>query len=127
MDRRDNLLRPKFPSCSAFSDSGGSGCSSKPGQLDLAYILCSQVRLPNEPSHAPNVLTVGRPVAANELVATRDLVVSPHGLVLKEIADGAELVPVFINHLVPFVVVDAEAIDHTTALVLINEDLTDAF
>ena len=52
---------------------------------------------------------------------------SPHGLVLKEIADGAELVPVFINHLVPFVVVDAEAIDHTTALVLINEDLTDAF
>ena len=83
--------------------------------------------MPNEPAHTPNVLSIGRPVAADEFVPAGNLIVSPDGLILKEITYVAELVPLLIDHVLSLIIHNTDAIDHTTTLVLIDEDLSDAF
>ena len=59
--------------------------------------------------------------------ALRDLELPPRCLVvLQQIADALKLVPLLVDHVLALVVDDAQAIDHSRALVLIERDLGDS-
>ena len=51
--------------------------------------VCSRsdrIRLPDDPAHTSDILSVSGAVAADDFVTTRDLEVPPHGFILQEVA-----------------------------------------
>ena len=83
--------------------------------------------MPDEPAHAANVLPICRAETADDLVTLRNLELSPRCLILQEVADVGEFVPLLINHGLTFVIYNSKPVYHSRLLVLIDVDLCDAF
>ena len=55
---------------------------------DLGRICssCNRIRLPDDPAHTSDILSISGAIAADDFVTTRDLEVPPDGLILQEVA-----------------------------------------
>ena len=72
-------------------------------------------------------MTVGRAEAPDDVEAWGDLELPPDRLiVLQQVANALEFVPLFVDQVLAFVVDHAQSVDHTRPLVLVDTDLRDA-